>query len=131
MKRIFLAALLVTLSTCALVTVAALVRADAAKPEAPPLGRYTCAPVAGDSALAELKLLSKDKYQSADQTGVYAYEAGSRKIEWPTGSIPRQLVGFYIPKGVDNAANDTIIVRDKKDVEEGAERDLWRCSLAQ
>lgn len=131
MKRRFLAAILTTLVAYTFPVVIASARSGAGQRQQLPLGRYTC--VSGDSspALPELKLVSRDKYESADRVGIYVYEAGERRIEWLTGAVSRQLVGFYVPKGVDNSAYDTIIMRDKRDVEAGNNRDLWKCSLTQ
>ena len=131
MKRKFLAAILTALAAYQMVCVIAFARPDITRRNAPRLGRYTCVRVNDSSPLPDLKLLSTDKYENMEKTGIYVYEAGSGKIEWLSGSIPKQHVGFYVPKGADNAKYDTIIIRNKKDVEEGIERDLWRCSLAE
>lgn len=131
MKRRILAAILTALVAYPLVGVIASARSNSGQRYQLPLGRYTCARVNDSSALPDLKLVSRDRYENADKTGVYVYEASERRIEWLTGAISKQLVGFYVPKGVDNSANDTIIVRDKKDVDAGNDRDLWKCNLAQ
>lgn len=131
MKRKLLAALLASLAVYAVVSAVALAQPVTAQRRPLPLGRYTCTRASDSSPLPDLKLVSGDKYESAEKTGIYVYEAGSRKIEWLTGSIPKQLLGFYVPKGTDNATSDTIIIRDKKELEEGIERDLWRCNLAE
>lgn len=131
MKRNFLTGLSVALTLCATLSLFALTQAEAAQREAaPPLGRYNCTPLADGPAFPGINLISKDRYESADNNGIYVYETSSGRIEWLTGSISRRLVGFYTPRGVDNAAQDTIIIRDKKDVEEGKTRDLWRCNPA-
>lgn len=131
MKRKFLAGVMAALLTCMMVSVIAFAQPNTAQRNPLPLGRYTCVRVSDSSPLPDLKLLSKDKYENVNKTGVYVYEAGARTIEWLSGSISKGQVGFYIPKGVDNAQHDTIIIRDKKDVEAGTERDLWRCNLAE
>jgi hypothetical protein len=130
MNRRFLIGILAALAAYPLAGVMAFTRPGMTQRQALPLGRYTCVRAGDSSPLPDLKLVSKDKYENADQTGVYVYEAGSRTIEWLNGSIPKQQVGVYVPKGVDNSKYDTIIIRDKKDVSEGIERDLWRCNLA-
>lgn len=130
MKRKFLTALLMGLAVYTMVGVIALAGSKTTQRRALPLGRYTCVRADDSALLPDLKLLSTDKYENADKPGVYVYEARSGRIEWLTGSIPKQRVGFYIPKGADNAKSDTIVIRDRKDVDEGVERDLWRCSLA-
>ena len=131
MKRRFLTALLAALAAYQIIGVIAFARPNMTQRNALPLGRYTCARVNDSSPLPDLKLLSKDKYENMEKTGIYVYEAGSGRIEWLNGPIPKQRVGFYVPRGADNAKYDTIIIRDKKDVEEGIERDLWRCNLAE
>jgi hypothetical protein len=131
MKRRFLIPLLAIVATYTLPCVIGFARANATQRQALPLGRYTCVKGNDSSPLPDLKLVSKDKYENADKTGVYVYEPASRTIEWLTGSIAKQQVGVYIPKGTDNAQRDTIVIRDKKDIDEGVTRDLWRCILAQ
>jgi hypothetical protein len=131
MKRRFLVSLLAALVAYPLAGVIGFARPDTIQRQALPLGRYTCVRASDSSPLPDLKLVSKDKYENADKTGVYVYEAASRTIEWLNGSIPKQQVGIYIPKGVNNSQSDTIIIRDKQDVDAGTERDLWRCTLAQ
>jgi hypothetical protein len=131
MKRRILTGLAVALALCALVQIIGSTRADASQRVAPKVGRYNCTRVADGPALTDLKLLSGDKYESADKAGVYAYDAGARRIEWLTGTISKQWVGFYIPKGNDNSGYDTIVIRDKKDADEGVERDLLKCTLAE
>jgi len=131
MKRRILTGLSAALALCALVQIIGSSRARAFQREAPRLGRYNCARVADGPAVTELQLLSRDKYESADKAGVYAYDAGARRIEWLTGTISREWVGFYIPKGSDNASYDTIVIRGKKDADEGVERDLLKCTLAE
>ena len=131
MKRKFLIGLMATLMVNLLVGVIGLARTNMTQRKALPLGRYTCERVNDSSALPDLKLLSKDKYENMEKTGVYVYEAGSGRIEWLSGAISKQQVGFYVTKGTNNAKSDMIIIRDKRDVEEGTERDLSRCSLAE
>jgi hypothetical protein len=131
MKRKLLAALLAALAVYTVVGVIASARPASSQRNPLPLGRYTCTRANDSSPLPDLKLLSKDKYENVEKTGIYVYEAGSRKIEWLNGSISKQFLGVYVPKGVDNAKYDTIIIRDKKDMDEGVERDLWRCTLAE
>jgi hypothetical protein len=131
MKRRFLIPLLAIVATYTLPCVIGFACAHATQRLALPLGRYTCVRGNDASPLPDLKLVSKDKYENADQTGVYVYESASRTIQWLNGSIPKQQVGVYIPKGTDNAQRDTIVIRDKKDVDEGTTRDLWRCTLEQ
>lgn len=131
MKRRFLTAILTALVAYPLVGVISFAGSNAGQRYQLPQGRYTCASVNSSSALQDVKLVSKDKYESGDKVGIYVYEASERRIEWLSGAISRQLVGFYLPKGVDNSSHDTIIVRDKRDVDAGNNRDLWRCNLAQ
>ncbi|MBD0373529.1 MAG: hypothetical protein ICV60_22035 [Pyrinomonadaceae bacterium] len=131
MKRRFLFGLLPVLAAYMMVGVIAFAGSNATQRRALPLGRYACVRADDSSPLPDLKLLSRDKYENADKGGIYVYEAGLGRIEWLTGPIPKQRVGFYIPKGGDNAQSDTIVIRDRKDVDEGVERDLWRCNLAQ
>jgi hypothetical protein len=130
MKRRILTGLAAALALCSLIQILGSSRADASQREAPRLGRYNCTRVADGPAVTDLKLLSVDKYESADKAGVYAYDRGARRIEWLTGTISRQWVGFYTPKGNDNAY-DTIVIRAKKDADEGVERDLLKCTLAE
>ncbi len=130
MKRRILTATVSALVLCALLNVPGSLYANAAQRETPRPGRYSCTRVGDGPSVSVLSIVSRDKYESADKMGVYAYEAGERRIEWLTGSISRQWVGFYIPKGNDNAT-DTIVIRDKKDVDEGVERDALRCTLAE
>src|SRR5215212_5767792 len=108
MKRNFLLVFFAAIVLCGMLSIITLGRAGTAEREALPLGRYACVRVSDGSTLPGLNLLSKDKYEKGDQTGIYVYEAGERRIEWLSGPIPKQLVGFYVPKGVDNASNDTI-----------------------
>lgn len=131
MKRMFLAGVSAALAAYMMVGVIAFARPNTSQRRALPLGRYTCVRVSDSAQLPDLKLVSRDKYESEEKTGVYAYEAGSGKIEWLTGAISRQLIGFYVPKGTDNSSQDTIIIREKRDVDEGNNRDLWRCNLAE
>lgn len=131
MKRRYLAAILTMLLAYPLINATGFALANSLERRQLPLGRYTCVRAGDSSPLPDLKLVSRDKYEKENQTGVYVYEAGEGKIEWLTGAIPRKLVGFYIPKGVDNAARDTIVIREKQDAEEGNGKDLWRCSLAE
>jgi hypothetical protein len=131
MKRKLFGIMSASLLAYSMAGVIALAQSNMTQRNSLPLGRYTCMRVNGSSPLPDLKLLSKDRYENGNTTGIYVYEARAGRIEWLSGAISKQLVGFYIPKGVDNVAYDTIIVRDKKDVDEGNKRDLWKCSLAQ
>jgi hypothetical protein len=131
MKRNLLAGILAAMVIYAMTGVMALAGADATRRKTIPLGRYACVPASESSPMPDLKLLTIDKYEGMGKTGIYVYETGSRRIEWLSGSIPKQQVGIFVPKGVDNAAYDTIIIRNKRDVDEGIERDLWKCSLAE
>ena len=130
MKRRILTATASALALCALLNITGSPRAAAAQRETLKLGRYSCARVGDGPAITELKLISRDKYEGADKTGVYSYESGSRRIDWLTGAVSRQWVGFYIPGGSNNAS-DTIVIRDKKDADDGVEHDLLRCTLAE
>lgn len=96
--------------------------------EIPRLGKYTGIWVGTQAdfgrAEPDLIILPKGKYKQLDKVGNYSYNAKTRKIEWLSGSIPKQWVGFFVPKGFEGAKFDTIVIRDKKDVAEGNKRNL-------
>lgn len=130
-KRRFISGILATIAAYSLACAVGFAGPQMTQRRALPLGRYNCASVNDPSPMSDLKLLSRDRYESMEQTGIYDYEAGSGKIEWLTGPVSKQRVGFYVPRGTGNAQHDTIVIRSKKDVEEGIERGLYRCSLAE
>ena len=107
-----------------------------ARAQAPTAGRYTGIQTGttssfGKPAMFDLTVLAGGEYEQNNETGKFSFDAETGKIEFLSGALPRDWVGFFYKKGDlfgdagDRAAHDTIVIRDKKDVTEGNKRDLF------
>ncbi|HXG82457.1 MAG TPA: hypothetical protein VNI84_00390 [Pyrinomonadaceae bacterium] len=103
--------------------------------QTPTVGRYTGIQTGtqtsfGEPAAFDLIILAGGKYEQNNETGKFSFDAKTGKIEFLSGAMPKDWVGFFYKAG-DKFSNggeakyDTIVIRDKKDVADGNMRDLF------
>ena len=101
-----------------------------AQTKSPTVGTYTGIWVSNFKPYSyDLTISGNGKYSQNDEAGTFSFDATSGKIEFLSGAMPKQWVGFFYKAG-DQFPNgaaakyDTIIIRDKKDVADGNEKEL-------
>ncbi len=126
-KIIFIKSTIILLAVFAFASIAAA--------QTPTVGRYTGIQTGtqtnfGKPAAFDLTILAGGKYEQNNETGKFSFDAKTGKIEFLSGAMPTDWVGFFYKKGDKissdgNAEHDTIVIRDKKDVADGNLRDLF------
>lgn len=119
-------------SIAGLIVVCALAFTVLAQTQSPTVGRYTGINAETfENALFDITILANGKYEQNKEVGKFSYDAKTKKIEFLSGAMPKDRVGFFYKKGddlggsADKAAHDTLVIRDKKDVADGNLRDLF------